>query len=68
MSTKTFKVPNITCGHCVMTIKREVSDLDGVSSVEGDADSKMITVTWDTPATWEAIKALLEEINYPPED
>jgi len=68
MSTKTFKVPNITCGHCVMTIKREVSELDGVSSVEGDADSKMVTVTWDTPATWEAIKTLLEEINYPPED
>ncbi len=68
MSTKTFKVPNITCGHCVMTIKREVSDLDGVSSVEGDADSKMVTVTWEAPATWETIKALLEEINYPPED
>ena len=67
MSTKTVKVPNITCGHCVMTIKRELSDLDGLSSVEGDADSKMITVTWQPPATWETINALLKEINYPPE-
>ncbi|HEY84861.1 MAG TPA: heavy-metal-associated domain-containing protein [Chloroflexi bacterium] len=68
MSTKTFKVPNITCGHCVMNIKREVSDLNGVSGVEGDSDSKMVTVNWEAPATWEAIEALLEEINYPPED
>jgi len=67
MSTRTFKVPNITCGHCVMTIKREVSELEGVSSVEGDAGSKMITVNWESPATWNGIKALLEEINYPPE-
>ncbi|MFL7791152.1 MAG: heavy-metal-associated domain-containing protein [Anaerolineae bacterium] len=65
MESKTFTVPNISCGHCVMTIKRELSDLKGVSSIEGDADAKTITVAWDAPASEDGIKALLAEINYP---
>ena len=69
MTTKTFKVPNISCGHCVMTIHREVGELDGVVSVKADESSKMVTVEWnEPPATWDDIKALLEEINYPPEN
>lgn len=63
--TKTFSVPNISCGHCVMTIKREVSELDGVTSVDGDVDGKTVTVAWDAPASEAGIKALLAEINYP---
>jgi copper chaperone len=68
MSTKTFKVPNISCGHCVMTIEREVGELQGVTSVKAEQASKMVTVNWnEPPATWDGIRALLEEINYPPE-
>lgn len=63
--TKTFSVPNISCGHCVMTIKREVSELDGVTSVDGDVDGKTVTVAWEAPASEAGIKALLAEINYP---
>jgi copper chaperone len=68
MATKTFKVPNISCGHCVMTIEREVGELQGVASVKAEEASKMVTVNWnEPPATWDGIRALLEEINYPPE-
>ncbi len=65
MATKTFNVPNISCGHCVMTIKRELGELAGVTSVEGDVDAKTVTVVWDAPASEESIKSLLAEINYP---
>jgi len=64
MDSKTFKVPNISCGHCVMTIEREVGELNGVKSVKAEQDSKMVTVEWDAPANWDGISALLEEINY----
>ena len=68
MATKTFRVPNITCGHCVATIEREIGELAGVASVKADETTKMVTVDWQDSATdWEAIRALLEEINYPPE-
>lgn len=67
MQTKTFKVPNISCGHCVHTIQNEVSELEGVKNVVAVEDSKMVTVEWDEPPqSWDGIKALLEEINYPP--
>ena len=66
MTTKTVSVPNITCGHCVMTIQREVGELKGVSAVKADKDTRQVTVSWDPAATdWEAIGATLKEINFP---
>ena len=68
MQAKTLTIPTISCGHCVMTIKKELSELAGVSRVEGDAATKEITLEWDAPATLEKIKAALREINYPAAD
>ncbi len=68
MESKTLLVPNISCGHCVMTIKKELSEVEGVSKVEGDPGSKSISLNWDLPATLEKIKATLKEINYPAAD
>jgi copper chaperone CopZ len=68
MQTKTVKVPNISCGHCVRTIENEVGELNGVISVSASETSKLLTVEWNEPQTWENIQALLQEINYPPEN
>ena len=65
METITFTVPNISCHHCVHTINMEVSQIEGVNSVVADVASKNVTITFETPATQEKIKALLAEINYP---
>lgn len=67
MTSKTFTVPNISCGHCTRTIERELGELTGVARVKADAASKQVTVEWEEPATWDNIRALLEEINYPAE-
>jgi copper chaperone len=66
MTTKTFTVPGISCGHCVHTVETELSDLAGVEQVQADLNTRQVTVSWQEPATWEQIKATLEEINYPP--
>ena len=65
MQSKTFSVPNISCGHCTHTIEMELSDLAGVQSAKADLDSRQVVVEWGEPATWEQIEALLVEINYP---
>ena len=67
MTTKTFVVPNISCGHCTNTIELELTDLSGVTSVNADQESKQVTVSWEEPATWDSIESLLVEINYPPQ-
>lgn len=67
MTKKTVNVPNISCGHCVMTIEREVGELEGVAAVEADQTSRNVTVSWDPEATdWDAIEGLMKEINYAP--
>ena len=66
MASKTFQVPNISCNHCVMTIERELGELEGVASVTADAGIKTVAVEWEAPTTWNSIKSLLVEINYPP--
>lgn len=68
MESKTVLIPAIHCGHCVHTVKSEVSDLAGVQSVEVDQDSKKATIQWAAPATWEQIANTLKEIDYPAQD
>ncbi len=68
MTTVTYSVPNISCGHCVHTIQMEVGDMDGVESVVASADTKKVEIVFNAETNEDAIKALLEEINYPVAD
>jgi copper chaperone CopZ len=65
MEKETFSILNISCGHCVMSIKNELTELDGVKTVDGSPEAKTIDVAWESPATLEKIKDTLKEINYP---
>ncbi len=65
MEKETFSIPNISCGHCVMNIKNELSEMEGVKSVEGSPEAKNIVVEWESPASLGKIKETLKEINDP---
>jgi copper chaperone CopZ len=65
MATVNYTIPNISCGHCVQTIQNEVGDLEGVAFVTANAETKVVEIGFEAPATEERIKALLAEINYP---
>lgn len=67
MQTVTYKIPNISCHHCVHTITSELKELPGVKEVKADKDTKVAVITFDAPATEDQIVATLREINYPPE-
>lgn len=67
MEKKVFNIPNISCHHCVMSIKNELLDKEGVNSVSGDPETKNITVEWDAPISEPQIRQVLKEINYPAE-
>ena len=66
MSSKTYSVPNISCGHCVRTIEREIGAVSGVESVKGDLDSKRVTVVCDDDVVLSKVEETLNEIGYPP--
>ena len=67
MTTITLKVPAISCGHCVHTIKSELGELPGVKSVDASEQTKLVTIGFDSPATQAQIESTLAEINYPAE-
>jgi copper chaperone len=67
MTTVTYTVPAIHCGHCIHTIEMEVGELQGVKLVKADEASKKVVISFDAPASEEKIKTLLAEINYPVE-
>jgi copper chaperone len=67
MTTVTYSVPAISCGHCTHTIETELADLQGVQSVKADEAAKKVEITFSEPANEDTIKSLLAEINYPVE-
>jgi copper chaperone CopZ len=65
--SKTVSVPNISCGHCVNTIQREVGEVPGVRDVKADEATRQVTVSWDPETSdWVVIEEKMKEIAYPP--
>ncbi|MCB1002361.1 MAG: heavy-metal-associated domain-containing protein [Ilumatobacteraceae bacterium] len=44
MSTLTFSVPGMTCGHCEAAVKGEIGKLSGVTRVDVDLQTKAVVV------------------------
>jgi copper chaperone CopZ len=65
MKKVTYQIPNISCGHCVNTVKMELEMLDGVEQVEAAVDTQEAEITYQEPASEEQLKQVLAEINYP---
>jgi len=66
MTTLQFTVPDISCDHCVNTIRRAVTEVAGVAQVTADVATKHVEVQFAAPATREQIVAAMDEWGYPP--
>jgi copper chaperone CopZ len=64
MSTATYTVTGMTCGHCVASVTEEVSQIPGVTSVDVDLASGGLTVTSAAPVEESAVRAAVEEAGY----
>lgn len=63
MSTTTYQVTGMTCGHCVQAVTTEVSAIDGVTEVQVDLESGRVDVTGEG-VTDEAVRAAVDEAGY----
>jgi copper chaperone len=61
----TLSIPNISCNHCVMTIKRESGFVDGAEFVSGDVDGRTATFRVTNDEALAALEAALAEAGYP---
>jgi len=67
MTSTTYTVRGMTCGHCVNAVTEEISEIDGVASVEIDlveGGDSPVTVASDTELDIEAVRAAIDEAGY----
>jgi len=63
---ETFKVPDVSCGHCKSAIEGALHPLDGVQTAEVDVDTKTATVDFDDNVIdRNALVTVIEEEGYP---
>ncbi len=61
--TITYTVPGMTCDHCKHAVSSELGSVDGVTGVDVDLDTKLVTVTGEG-LTDQALRAAIEEAGY----
>jgi copper chaperone len=64
VTTTTYTVQGMTCGHCVASVTQEVKKVAGVSEVQVDLDSGAVTVTSDRALDRALVKEAVEEAGY----
>ncbi|WP_063062024.1 heavy-metal-associated domain-containing protein [Nocardia sienata] len=63
-TTTTVTVTGMTCGHCVSSVREEVGRIDGVTSVDVELASGLVTIASTAPVEREAIAAAVDEAGY----
>jgi copper chaperone len=64
MSTTSYTVIGMTCGHCVSSVTEEVGQVPGVTDVTVDLPSGGLTVSSATEVDDAAVRAAVEEAGY----
>jgi copper chaperone len=65
MTNTTLTVPDISCGHCKMSIEGAVGSLKGVSNVEVAIDDRTVDLSYDdATVTIDAIIEAIEDQGY----
>lgn len=59
----TFLVEGVSCAHCVAAVTEEVTGVDGVTAVDVDLDTKLVTVD-GTSLNADALRAAIDEAGY----
>jgi copper chaperone CopZ len=62
MTTRTYSVPGISCGHCKNAIEGELTPLEGVEGAVVDIDAKTVTVVGEI--TEVDVRAAVNEAGY----
>jgi copper chaperone len=58
-----YAVPGMHCGHCERAVKEELAAVAGVSAVDVDLETKLVTVSGDALDD-RALRAAIEAVGY----
>ena len=64
MTTTTYEIQGMTCGHCVASVSDALRTLPGVDDVNVDLDSGTATVTSESALDSHAVRSAVAEAGY----
>ena len=64
MTEQTYRVPDVSCDHCVRAITEELTKLTGVEHVGVDLKTKLVTVRHDGSVSDAQMREGIEEAGY----
>ena len=64
MNTTEYQVTGMTCGHCEMSVREEVSNVPGVQDIEVSAQTGKLVVASASPVDDDAVLAAVDEAGY----
>lgn len=64
MSTRTYTVTGMSCGHCEASVRKEVGGVAGVQDVDVEAKTGTLVVTSDGPVADAQILSAVAEAGY----
>lgn len=64
MTTTTYQVTGMTCGHCVASVTAEMQTIAGVTNVAVDLPTGQVTVTSEQPLDEQRVAAAIDEAGY----
>ncbi|MGN7860218.1 heavy-metal-associated domain-containing protein [Microbacterium sp. 22303] len=64
MTTTEYQVTGMTCGHCEMSVRREVGKIAGVEGIEVSASTGRLVVTSTTGLDDASVFAAVDEAGY----
>ena len=63
MNEFTYRVPDMSCGHCEHAVSTELQTAEGVESVDVDLETKLVTVRGHDLDD-QALRAAIDEAGY----
>ncbi len=68
MQSKTFSLPMLHSEAQVRDIENRLRAIPGMKLVQGHPETKLFTIEWTEPASWDNVWKLLEGMGYTPDD
>lgn len=64
MDIANYTVTGMTCGHCASSVREEVGKIDGVTAIDVDVPTGLLTITSTGPVDASAVRAAVDEAGY----
>ncbi|WP_125106317.1 MULTISPECIES: heavy-metal-associated domain-containing protein [Gulosibacter] len=64
MTSNDYQVTGMTCGHCELSVREEVSEIPGIKDIQVSAQTGKLSVTADGDIDDAKVLAAVEEAGY----